>query len=482
MRKLVSFALALVLCAGLALPALAAEELPLDLEADMVADRDTDPSADLEAESEILPEGVSEEDPTPEAVPEVSPEIPPAEGEELPAASFEDVPEEHSFYAAIMDCADKGITAGYADGTFRPTNQVTRAQFCVMLARAFYPDLVERYSTDFYKEQGWFVPYSQALYNAYVLPGTSFPKTYNDPSVMDRPISRYDMAQLMANIMLRKGFKATTAQKTEAQKKIADYKSIPTQYQDAVKTVFALGIITGYANGTFGGSNVMNRGQGCVVIYRMMNYVPAAKPSDPEASKPTVDDSGKPTVPETPKPETPVTPTQPETPKTGMLTNGKPVTEANVLAMLKELEAKYPDGTDFSAGYSGGYTSYEVKSVVGKIGACSITGGCGAWMALASDYIFGQAGAPARKIDPKDARPGDLLIITRPNGTIHHCALITSKAYFDPDCNAWVTSRCDATTKSVDYTVNWLDWQTVPLVYADGYLSDTMHVFTRYPA
>ena len=49
MKKLASLVLALVLCAGLALPALAAEGLPPDLEADMAADRGTDPGAGPEA-------------------------------------------------------------------------------------------------------------------------------------------------------------------------------------------------------------------------------------------------------------------------------------------------------------------------------------------------------------------------------------------------------------------------------------------------
>ena len=51
--------------------------------------------------------------------------------------AFSDVPEDHPFYAAVMDCAAKGITSGYADGTFKPANSVTKAQFCVMLSRAF---------------------------------------------------------------------------------------------------------------------------------------------------------------------------------------------------------------------------------------------------------------------------------------------------------------------------------------------------------
>ena len=53
------------------------------------------------------------------------------------AAGFSDVPAGHYAASAIDTCVAKGIVSGYADGTFKPGNQVTRAQFCVMIARAF---------------------------------------------------------------------------------------------------------------------------------------------------------------------------------------------------------------------------------------------------------------------------------------------------------------------------------------------------------
>ena len=55
------------------------------------------------------------------------------------AAGFSDVPAGHYAASAIDDCVAKGIVSGYANGTFKPDEPVTRAQFCVMLARALYP-------------------------------------------------------------------------------------------------------------------------------------------------------------------------------------------------------------------------------------------------------------------------------------------------------------------------------------------------------
>ena len=406
MKRLASLLLALALCAGLAVPALAAE------------------------------------------------------------AGFSDVPETHTFYAAVMDCAAKGITSGYADGTFKPANSVTRAQFCVMLSRAFYSSEVEKYNTKVYTDQGWFVPNTRALYTAGVLTDTSFVSSFATADVMGQTISRYDMAQLITNIMTAKGFSATVEQKSEARGNIADYKSIPSQYQEAVKNVFALGIITGYSDGTFGGENVMNRGQGCVVIYRMAQYTPAADgPVTPDAD-----------VPPATEPETTEQPAQPETPAGGTLTNGKAVTEENVLALLDELKVKYPEGTDFAFGYNS--PSKYVNKVAGLYpGANSTNVGCGGWMALVSDYIFGKTDLPARKVNFKDARPGDMVVILDENGKLKHFAIAITRPEHDAECELWRLRTTDA-GGNPDITT-WGKYGCTE--YDDGYLADRHAIWTRYP-
>lgn len=238
------------------------------------------------------------------------------------AAEFSDVPGSHVFHDAIQDCAAKGITSGYSDGTFKPANQVTRAQFCVMLSRAFYPEAVTKNSTEANKALGWFVPNTEALAQAGALKDTSFASKYRDAGTMNQPITRYDMARLMTNIMAQKGSTAGEAEKTAAAEKIADRSAIHAEYRDAVANVYALGIIGGYSDGTFTGTNVMNRGQGCVVIYRMAQYMeksgetPAETPKAPEKTPEKTPDPqpSKPeTTPEEADEKTPAeTPSNPE--------------------------------------------------------------------------------------------------------------------------------------------------------------------------
>lgn len=441
-----------------------------------------------------------------ETVPIETETTPATDDELLPAVTgFSDVPSTHGFYTAIMDCAAKGITSGYADGTFRPTNSVTRAQFCVMLSRAFYPNEVKKYDTEEYKKV-WFGPNTKALSVAGVLTRTSFQYAYNTSRAMDQVINRYDMATLMTNIMAKKGFSATTAQKTEAQKKIADYKSIPSQYQDAVKNVFALGIITGYSDGTFGGERVMNRGQGCVVIYRMMKYTPATTPGtgntgtgdtyDDGKTKPgTSTGSGSTSTGNTGSGNTGSTGTgntgeTSNVSKTGQLTNGKPITEANVLAMIQELLKKYPAGMTWNDNTSRtGTPSWALNHIAEQYTSAGYADGthvsmqraCGGFTSLISDSIFSYGTAnPARKVPVECVRPGDVIIKLDKNGKLRHVAIaasrITGTDVYGDKTSPVLTIYGGNTTGKVRYSPDY----AVPKTYS-SYNGYYVEIWSRYP-
>ena len=54
--------------------------------------------------------------------------------------NFSDVPKSGDQYDAINKIATAGLTIGYPDGTYRPTNNVTRQDFAVFVARGLNPD------------------------------------------------------------------------------------------------------------------------------------------------------------------------------------------------------------------------------------------------------------------------------------------------------------------------------------------------------
>ncbi|MCI9462081.1 MAG: S-layer homology domain-containing protein [Oscillibacter sp.] len=395
------------------------------------------------------------------------------------AAEFSDVPGAHTFHDAVVWCSGQSIVNGYEDNTFRPANTVSRSNFTVMLSRAFFASDIEKYKNPIYISSGTFWANYQAMMANQALNNTSFADDTDNVQEMSRSISRYDMAQLITNIMTRQGFPASSSDKSAAIAKITDYNNIPSQYRDAVANVYALGIITGYSDGSFSGEVTMNRGQAAVVIYRMMQY------SGNSGGNITNPDPETPVEPETPsKPSNPSQPDQ--TGKT--LTNGKPVTEDNILELLSELQAKYPDRTSFVNGYRDGIKSYDVLKATnqykssGSNLSTSTHSGCGGWAALVSDYIFGQTGFPARKIATTDARPGDICITLNGNGELEHVSIVTSRTQHNDECQWTEFTTTDAnTTKTADHTYAiW--WNTGNCDWDDPQPGDyTVDVWTRYP-
>lgn len=87
--------------------------------------------------------------------------------------------------------------------------------------------------------------------------------------IANEPVNRYNMAQILFNIMTIYN-KVPSYDAAAVQAGIADWKSIPDNYKDALMAVVSAGIISGVDDkGTFNGSALMNRGQAAAVLCRM---------------------------------------------------------------------------------------------------------------------------------------------------------------------------------------------------------------------
>lgn len=205
------------------------------------------------------------------------------------AAGFSDVPPGHYAASAISECVAKGVVSGFSDGTFRPAAPVTRAQFCVMIARAFFPDDLKRSETAENKARSWFTPAVNALYYSGpyggVITSTSFipNEEYPVDSAMGQPISRYDMAHIAANTMLYNGLSVEVSQ-FELPNGIADRSSIPALHESDVALCYNLGVIGGLSDGTFGGDKTVTRAQSCAIIQRIAQRLAGKTPSQPSQS------------------------------------------------------------------------------------------------------------------------------------------------------------------------------------------------------
>ena len=348
--------------------------------------------------------------------------------------SFSDVPGTHWASAEITEAVSRGITNGYDDGTFRPTASVTNGHFSAFLARAFYKG-----EYDDSNANPWWKPYTDALDQHGVLEDTTLGTTIRTVTI-NEPINRYDMAQMMYNVLMDQGAQLPAqAEQEKAQSAIGDWTSLPAQYQNAVIACYAAGVLNGQSDGNFGGTNLMNRAQGCVVVDRLTNYI-AENPGDgttnPDQGNGEEDDTTPPA-------------------STGTLANGKPATVENVLAVLDEIKAEYPDGTPW--GTSNSYYS----TVFGKGTECA------AFAFMVSDRIFGVV--PKHEVvDFSTIRPGDVIALKDASGGIRHWSVATS------------TVGDDGFFSTVDGNVGgkilWTGWGDVESAEKGGYI-----VYTRYP-
>lgn len=413
--------------------------------------------------------------------------------------SFSDVSSTHTFHDAIIWCANQSIVGGYTDGSFKPANTVSRSNFVVMLSRAFYADDITRYTNDFTLSFGSFYPNYLALKNNGIWENVSF----NTGSIydsgfatsMNKGISRYDMAQLMTNIMTKKGFSASSSDKNAAIAKITDYSSIPSQYRDAVTNVYALGIIGGYKDGSFNGNGIMNRGQAAVVIYRMMQYTgnSGGNITNPDPETPVDPSTGEVVcacvtvhgklceichTAQTGN-TTPVEPEKPETPSTpaaGTLTNGKPITVENVTELMNELSTQYPSKTD-AGRYSGPAAIRQItKTYTFPEGPCSTSAGCGGWAARVFDYIFGQD-VTFRQVSYDEARVGDLLIKVNDQGYATHVAIVSDRKTVNGIPNMLCTTDANVGNSGVNVML-WDGARYDPIKYG---LDITYDIYTVYP-
>ena len=102
----------------------------------------------------------------------------------------------------------------------------------------------------------------------------------------------------------------------------------------------------------------------------------------------------------------------------GYLTNGKPISEENVLELLRQIEMDWPTGTVWGTHNTPGTHKNEIPSTVSNrvLNTYKVSGeyGCGAYASMISSLVFGDKTNPARRVDDLlQIRPGDILLFVR---------------------------------------------------------------------
>ena len=170
------------------------------------------------------------------------------------------------YYKYIVEAANAGIIEGYSDGTYRPNNVVTRAQFITMLYRAAGSPDVKNTVLKFDDAGTISAPYVTAVawgVENKVISG------YGDNTFRpDQNISRAQMATFMYRYMKDVvGYDFGDVKPCG----FADANQIAAPYVDAVNAIVSAGVMNGMNTTTFAPNNTANRGMAATVILRVHN-------------------------------------------------------------------------------------------------------------------------------------------------------------------------------------------------------------------
>jgi len=167
----------------------------------------------------------------------------------------------------IQSWVDEGLIKGYPDGTFKPDNNITRAEFMVLANGAFgYTETAGINYSDV-KETDWFADTVKKAEAAGYIGG--YPDGTMKPN---NPISREEAATIISQI---KGLTEDVA----GVDRFSD-KGLMSWSKGVVGAVSKAGIMSGYPDGSFKPRNSIKRGEAVVALDGALAYTEQGEPGD----------------------------------------------------------------------------------------------------------------------------------------------------------------------------------------------------------
>ena len=174
---------------------------------------------------------------------------------EAATKTFKDVSSKYTYYKEISEMTAKGIILGYEDGTFKPSELITRKHAAVLLARAFKPQgNYNREFTDMATGNVYYKDMVHAVANNWL----------DAPNGKARPndiITRGEMALALSR-----------AAKLTNQVNAHGLKDVSSKYEYAVTALSNSKVTTGYEDKTFRENEGLSRAHYAVFLHRAMNY------------------------------------------------------------------------------------------------------------------------------------------------------------------------------------------------------------------
>lgn len=160
----------------------------------------------------------------------------------------------------ISSWIDKGFIKGYEDGSFKPNNTVTRAEFFALINRSFgFTETVTVSFSDVTSPSWKYTEVSKAVKAGYI-------KGYADGTIgVNNPISRQEAAVIVDRLLGLSNIQSAAAN-------FIDSSSIASWAKASVDAAVAKGILKGYTNdNSFKPSKPITRAEAVVTLDRAVN-------------------------------------------------------------------------------------------------------------------------------------------------------------------------------------------------------------------
>ncbi len=165
--------------------------------------------------------------------------------------------ENHWAKKSIDELVSLGYIRGNPDGTFRPDNTITVAEFITIITRTI-DNTIQPSNTDWH----WVAPFMQKALDTQII-------KLGDFDSIDRNITRGEIAMIIVRTLaeeLQDNYDVDTSL-------IVDYSSIPSLKREYISKAFALGIMGGYPDGYFHSDRASTRAEASIMIIRMLSPV-----------------------------------------------------------------------------------------------------------------------------------------------------------------------------------------------------------------
>lgn len=174
---------------------------------------------------------------------------------------FWDVDKTHWAFDAIAELTDRGAINGYSDGSFKPQNTVTRAEWAKIMIQAAGLSAND-YTVRFTDMDGhWATPYVNAAAN-YL---TAFSDNSYRP---DQATTREDVTMAMVKL---KGYDLGEVDYSVLSK-FNDVASISNSMKVYVAIAVEKGLINGFEDGTFRGQATLTRAEAATLLWRAFQF------------------------------------------------------------------------------------------------------------------------------------------------------------------------------------------------------------------